>query len=293
MKILLIGVNGQVGYELQRSLICLAQVKAATRDELDLNDDMAIRTCIQAYRPDLIVNAAAYTAVDKAEIEQELAMQLNAQAPKIMAEEAVKLDIPLIHYSTDYVFNGQNSHPWQENDATDPINFYGKTKLLGEEAIAETGVAHLIFRTSWVYGLRGNNFLLTMKRLASERKELFVVDDQIGTPTWSRHIADITGQIIAQSKSASNAKTFFREHTGIYNLTGKGQTSWYGFAKAIFEDLSRQGEVVPTLHAITSDKYPTPAKRPFYSCLNNDKLAKHFGVMAPDWKETLALVMKQ
>ncbi len=293
MKILLTGSQGQVGYELQRSLACLGEVIATDKHNLDLSDDAAIRHFIQLYQPGLIVNAAAYTAVDQAETEQDLAMQINAQAPKIMAEEAKQLGIPVIHYSTDYVFNGQNTQPWLEQDQTDPINVYGKTKLLGEQLIADTGVAYLVFRTSWVYGQRGNNFLLTMKRLATERDELSVVDDQIGAPTWCRHIADATAQIIAQGIATKNLQQFIQQHSGIYNLSGDGVTSWHGFAKAIFDELEQQGEKVADLHAIVTSAYPTPAKRPHYSCLNNEKLESTFGITLPNWQDSLMLVMKE
>lgn len=292
MKILLTGAQGQVGFELQCSLACIGDVIATDRNALDLYDQELIRRSIQTLKPDLIVNAAAYTAVDKAEVEQDLAMQLNAHALKVLAEEANKLTIPLIHYSTDYVFNGQNTQPWHEQDETDPINVYGKSKLLGEQAIAATGVAHLIFRTSWVYGQRGHNFLLTMQRLATERDEVSVVDDQIGAPTWCRHIADATAQIIAQGLATEDLNQFFQKHSGIYNLTGAGETSWYGFAKAIFDILEQQGHKTADLNGIPSSAYPTPAKRPHYSCLNNNKLASTFGIVLPSWQDSLALVMK-
>jgi len=292
MKILLTGANGQVGFELQRSLACLAEVIATNRNNLDLSNNQAIQLCIAEHKPDLIINAAAYTAVDKAESEHDLAMQINAVAPTVMAEEAQKLDIPLIHYSTDYVFNGQNSQPWLENDKVEPINIYGKTKLLGEQGIANTGVAHLIFRTSWVYGQRGNNFLLTMKRLGLERESLSVVDDQIGAPTWSRHIADATAQIIAQAIASGNVTEFIKEKSGIYNLSGAAKTSWYGFTQAIFEQLQQEGEKVAELNAIPTSAYPTPAQRPLYSCLNNDKLADTFCISLPNWQQSLTLAMQ-
>ena len=289
MKILLVGKNGQVGFELQRSLACLGNITATDRNTLDLTDDDSIRSVIQALKPNLIVNAAAYTAVDKAETEQDLAMQINANAPRVMAEQAKQLDIPFIHYSTDYVFNGQNDKPWTEQDQTDPISVYGHTKLLGEQAIIDSGVAHLIFRTSWVYGNRGNNFLLTMKRLATERDELSVVNDQIGAPTWSRHIADVTANIIAQAKASKDATQFIEQHAGIYNLSGAGETSWHSFAKAIFELLEQQGEQVAKLNAIPTSAYPTPAQRPLYSCLDNQKLHQTFDIKLPDWQISLDL----
>ncbi|RKZ94147.1 MAG: dTDP-4-dehydrorhamnose reductase [Gammaproteobacteria bacterium] len=289
MKILLVGKNGQVGFELQRSLACLGNITATDRNTLDLTDDDSIRSVIQALKPNLIVNAAAYTAVDKAETEQDLAMQINANAPKVIAEQAKQLDIPFIHYSTDYVFNGQNDKPWTEQDQTDPISVYGHTKLLGEQAIIDSGVAHLIFRTSWVYGNRGNNFLLTMKRLATERDELSVVNDQIGAPTWSRHIADVTANIIAQAKATKDVTQFIQQHAGIYNLSGAGETSWHSFAKAIFELLEQQGEQVAKLNAIPTSAYPTPAQRPLYSCLDNQKLHQTFDIKLPDWQISLDL----
>jgi len=290
MEILLVGKNGQVGFELQRSLACLGNITATDRNTLDLTSDESIRNLIQTLKPDLIVNAAAYTAVDKAETEQDLAMQINANAPKVMAEQAKQLDIPLIHYSTDYVFNGQNDQPWTEQDQTDPINVYGQTKLLGEQAIIDSGAAHLIFRTSWVYGNRGNNFLLTMKRLATERDELSVVNDQIGAPTWSRHIADVTANIIAQAKAAKDVTQFIEQHAGIYNLSGAGETSWHGFAKAIFEQMQQQDLQGAQLSAIPTSAYPTPAKRPLYSCLDSKKLHQTFGIQLPNWQTTLPLV---
>ncbi|OUR71060.1 dTDP-4-dehydrorhamnose reductase [Methylophaga sp. 41_12_T18] len=292
MKILLTGANGQVGFELQRSLACLAEVIATDRNGLDLSSNQATQSCIAEHKPDLIINAAAYTAVDKAESEHDLAMQINAVAPTVMAEEAHKLNIPLIHYSTDYVFNGQNSQPWLEDDKVEPINVYGETKLLGEQGIASKNAAHLIFRTSWVYGQRGNNFLLTMKRLGVERESLSVVDDQIGAPTWSRHIADATAQIIAQAIVSGNVTEFFKANSGIYNLSGGGQTSWHGFTQAIFSQLQLQGEKVAELNAIPTSAYPTPAQRPLYSCLNNDKLADTFAISLPNWQQSLTLAMQ-
>ncbi|TAE56876.1 MAG: dTDP-4-dehydrorhamnose reductase, partial [Nostocales cyanobacterium] len=232
MKILLTGVSGQVGWELQRTLMTVGDIIAVDRHQLDLAKPDSIRGTIRDIKPDLIVNPAAYTAVDKAESEIDLAMAINGVAPGIMAEEAKKLNASIIHYSTDYVFDGNKNNPYQENDVTNPQNIYGKTKLAGEEAISSIGVNHIIFRTSWVYGLRGKNFLLTMEKLAKEREEIKVVDDQIGSPTWSRMIAEITAQIITQGQN--NLTDFFANNGGIYNLSPGGKTSWYGFAKAIF-----------------------------------------------------------
>ena len=288
MRILLIGKNGQVGYELQRSLACLGEVIATDRSSLDLTDIEQIERVIYQVKPDLIVNPAAYTAVDKAETEQELAQQINATAPEVMAKQAAKLSIPLIHYSTDYVFDGTGETARLESDETDPVNFYGASKRAGEQAIEQSGCDYLIFRTSWVYDRRGQNFLNTMLRLAENRDELSIIDDQIGAPTYSRHIADATANIIAQS---FNQADFWKKNKGIYHLVGEGETSWYGFAKAIFELSAANGGNSPKLNAIPTSEYPTPAKRPTNSRLSTDKLQQHFNIQLPNWKDTLAFVM--
>lgn len=289
MRILLIGGQGQVGYELQRSLACLGPLLVTTRKSLDLTDIGAIRQIIHLNKPELIVNAAAYTAVDKAEQETDLARQINAIAPAILAEEAKKLAIPLVHYSTDYVFDGSKTSPWCETDTTGPVNHYGLTKLEGEQAILASGCNHLIFRTSWVYDRRGHNFLNTMLRLAEQRDELNIVADQFGTPTWSRHIADVTAQALAQR---SNDAEFWDKHTGLYHLSGGGKTNWKNFAEAIFNLAGQQGRKVPRVNAITTAEYPTPAKRPLNSCMDNTKLQRHFGLQLPDWQVTLQWVMQ-
>jgi dTDP-4-dehydrorhamnose reductase len=292
MKILLIGANGQVGYELQRSLACLGNVISTDRKQLDLTNNDAVRAKIAEIQPKLIVNAAAYTAVDKAESEQALAIQINVDAVRVMAEEAKRLNILLIHYSTDYVFDGQGKRPWCENDNLAPINYYGESKLLGERAIQETGCHHLILRTSWVYGARGNNFLLTMMRLAREKQTLSVVADQIGAPTWSRHIADATAQIVAQYKgSYSQLEEYWSLRSGVYHLAASGQGSWYDFAEAIFQFMASRGEDVAVLSQTITLDYPTPAQRPLFSCMNTDKLAETFAIRLPDWRESLDLVM--
>lgn len=289
---LLIGANGQVGFELQRSLACLGQVVAMDRTRLDLTDQDAIRQTIAQARPDFIVNAAAYTAVDKAESEPDIAMLVNAVAVGVMAEEAKRLNIPLIHYSTDYVFDGQSDHAWRETDPVAPINVYGETKLAGERAIQQSGCHHLILRTSWVYGARGQNFLLTMRRLGCERDALSVVSDQVGAPTWSRHIADATAHIISQYLgSHTRLDGYWHQHSGIYHLAASGQGSWYDFAHAIFEHLSVQGEKVAELSKTTTAAYPTPAQRPLFSCMNTDKLADTFSIRLPDWQDSLQLVL--
>ncbi|MCP2086962.1 UNVERIFIED_ORG: dTDP-4-dehydrorhamnose reductase [Paraburkholderia sediminicola] len=288
--ILVTGVNGQVGFELARSLQGLGRVMAVDRSVLDLSNAGQIRAVVREVRPALIVNPAAYTAVDKAEAESELAMLINAEAPGILAEEAKKLGAALIHYSTDYVFNGEKQSAYLEDDPTDPQNEYGRTKLLGEQAIAATGVDHLIFRTSWVYGSRGKNFLLTMLRLGAERPELKVVADQFGAPTWSNTIAMLTAHIIAQAFSADDPAAWWNSHTGVYNLSASDSTSWHGFATAIFElaGLDTRPNVLP----IPASDYPVPAKRPSNSRLSNDRLARVFGLQAPHWRDALRLCLE-
>jgi dTDP-4-dehydrorhamnose reductase len=292
MKILLTGVSGQVGWELQRTLMTVGEVISVNRNQLDLANPDSIRSTIRDIKPDLIVNSAAYTAVDKAESEIDLAMAINGVAPGIMAEEAKRLNAGIIHYSTDYVFDGNKNNPYQENELTNPQNIYGKTKLAGEEAISSIGVNHLIFRTSWVYGLRGKNFLLTMQKLAKEREEIKVVDDQIGSPTWSRMIAEITAQVITLGQN--NLNNFFADKGGIYNLSPSGKTSWYGFAKAIFnDDFPNNERKLQRLIPITTPEYPTPASRPAFSLLDNQKLSDTFGLKMPDWDQVLKLVLSR
>lgn len=286
MKILLTGKNGQVGYELERSLQGLGEVVALERTHLNLSDLRQVREVIRSVRPNLIVNPAAYTAVDKAESEIELAMCINGDAPGVMAEEAKKLGAAMIHYSTDYVFDGSKSSPYVEEDAPNPISAYGKTKLAGEEAIRAVDIPHLIFRTSWVYGLRGRNFLLTVLRLAQERDELRIVADQIGAPTWSRTLADTTAHIVSQARAAKDSQQWWAEHGGLYHLTAQGSTSWHGFTEAILSHpaVTKKPRVVP----ITTDDYPLPAPRPRNSVLNCDKLKQRFCDL-PHWEAALAL----
>jgi dTDP-4-dehydrorhamnose reductase len=288
MKILLTGMNGQVGWELQRTLACLGEVVALDSKALDLTDAEAIRRVVRAVAPRVIVNPAAHTAVDKAESETERAYAINATAPGILAEEAEKLGALLVHYSTDYVFPGVGASPWKEDDATGPLNVYGASKLAGEQAIQATCRRHLIFRTSWVYGARGANFLLTMRRLMRERPELKIVADQIGAPTWSRMLAEATALILAQQFSPARGADR-PEPWGVYHMTNGGETSWHGFAEAI---QAFDGEATARLLAIPSSDYPLPAKRPLNSRLNNDKLARVFGVRLPDWREALRLCMQ-
>lgn len=286
--ILLTGKNGQVGWELQRTLASLGKVVALDVDELDLASPDAIRQAVHSIRPHVIVNPAAYTAVDKAEGEPGLAQAINAEAPGVLAEEAKALGAWMVHYSTDYVFDGEKQGAYVETDAPNPQSVYGKTKLAGEEAVRAAGGKHLILRTSWVYGSRGQNFLLTMLRLARERKELRVVDDQIGAPTWCRSLAEITAQILAQLHMPGREE---EKTSGTYHLTSSGSASWHGFARAI---LDRSGlETLPVLAAIPSREYPTPATRPKNSVLSNEKLNRTFGLAAGDWQANLELCLQE
>jgi dTDP-4-dehydrorhamnose reductase len=288
--ILVTGVNGQVGFELARSLQGLGRVVAVDRSVLDLSDPDQLRAVVREIRPDLIVNPAAYTAVDKAEAEFDLAMRINGEAPGILAEEAKKLGATLIHYSTDYVFNGEKQGAYAEDDPTDPQNAYGRTKLAGEQAIAATGVDHLVFRTSWVYGARGKNFLLTMLRLGAERPELKVVADQLGAPTWSCTIAMLTAHVIAQAFSAEDRAAWWGARSGVYNLTAADSTSWYGFATSIFELAGI--ETRPNVLPIPASDFPTPARRPSNSRMSGEKLAQVFGLRPPHWKDALRLCLE-
>ncbi|MFL9928051.1 dTDP-4-dehydrorhamnose reductase [Paraburkholderia sp. RL18-103-BIB-C] len=286
--ILLTGVNGQLGFELARSLQGLGKVVALDRRALDLADLDQVRRVVREVKPGLIVNPAAHTAVDKAETDVEAAMRLNAEAPGALAEEAKRLGVALVHYSTDYVFDGTKHGVYVETDGVNPQNVYGKSKLAGERAIAAVGCAHLIFRTSWVYSTRGKNFLQTMLRLGAERAELSVVADQFGAPTWANTIAALSANVLAQAV-APDQRDWWRAHSGVYHLTAAGATSWHGFAEAIFEfsELAKK----PVVKPIPAASYPTPATRPSNSRMSNDKLADTFGVRAPDWRDALRLCM--
>ncbi|WP_250502568.1 dTDP-4-dehydrorhamnose reductase [Caballeronia sp. AZ7_KS35] len=291
--ILLTGINGQVGFELARSLQGLGNVTALDRSSLDLGDIEQIRRVVREIKPALIVNPAAYTAVDKAETDVDAAMRLNAEAPAVLAEEAKKLGAALVHYSTDYVFNGKKDGAYVEDDAVDPQNVYGKSKLAGEQAIAASGCDHLIFRTSWVYGMRGKNFLLTMLRLGAEKDELNVVADQIGAPTWSNTIATLTAGVLSQAcavesdKAGGDGGDWWRRNSGIYHLTASGATSWHGFAEAIFRLSSLEKQ--PKVNPIPASAYPVPAVRPTNSRMSNEKLLRTFGLKAPEWDQALRL----
>ncbi len=285
MKILLLGKNGQVGFELQRTLAPLGEVTALGRQELDLSEPDSIRSIVRSAKPGLIVNAAAYTAVDKAESEPDLAMAVNGTAPGILAEEAALLKATLIHYSTDYVFDGSKKTPYTEKDKPNPISTYGKTKLAGEEAIIDTECDHLILRTGWVYGLRGSNFLLTMQRLFKEREELQIVSDQYGSPTWARMIAEATTLLVMQRACKTNHKS------RLYHLSASGKTSWYGFAEAIYEQSLVEGNNSCALKPVTTEQYQTKAARPRNSVLSNQKLKQETGLALPAWRSSLTMAI--
>ncbi|MGH9712673.1 MAG: dTDP-4-dehydrorhamnose reductase [Candidatus Acidiferrales bacterium] len=307
LKILLTGKNGQIGYELSRLLPQLGEVLAVDLDELDLLKTEDIRRAIRDIRPNLIVNAAAYTAVDQAEKERAVARALNATAPAVMAEEAKKIGAALVHYSTDYVYDGTKNTPYDERDSTNPLSIYGKTKLEGDQAIQNSGVPHLIFRTAWVYGTRGKNFLLTILRLATEREELRVVKDQTGAPTWSREIALATTRILQELSEPQNLVSSISNLSGIYHLTAGGQTTWFRFAEAILEQAAQATEKAPWFVAattsrpivtkwiipITTEEYPTPARRPLYSVLSNSRCEQTFGFASPDWLTQVRSAMIQ
>lgn len=290
-KILLFGKNGQVGCELQRTLAPLGNVCAVGRTECDIADADAITATLDAVRPAVIVNAAAYTAVDKAESDRVPAHRINADAPGIMAEWATKNAALMVHFSTDYVFDGSKTTPWTEDDAPNPLNFYGKTKLDGDDNVRGSGCAHLIFRTSWVYGSRGKNFFLTMTRLLREKTELRVVNDQRGAPTWSRTIAEITAQTLSRLRSPLFSADL-RALSGIYNLTNSGETTWFDFTNAIRDELLAAGGNATLAHVtpIRSDEYPTAAVRPKNSVLSGEKLRRTFGLTAPAWHDALRSV---
>jgi len=281
MKVLINGRHGQVSHELQRRLGVLGELIVLGRDQLDLAQPAQIRRQVQSVRPDLIINAAAHTAVDLAESEPQTAFAINAIAPGILAEEALALDIPLIHYSTDYVFDGLKAGPYNEDDTPNPLGVYGKSKLAGEQAIKDVQGKHLILRTSWVYSNHGRNFLLTMQRLLQEKPELRVVADQIGAPTWAGTLANSTLALIEhwQAREVAN--------WGTYHLTAQGETSWFGFAQAIGEALRQQGKPCAALLPIPSSDYPTPAARPLNSRLDCSRLQRDWGVSQPDWQTAL------
>ena len=293
MRILLFGKNGQVGWELNRSLPPLGEVIALGREEADFSQPEALRNIVQAIKPDVIVNAAAYTAVDKAEDEEVLATTVNGDAPGVLAEEAKKLNALLVHYSTDYVFDGKKDTPYTELDEPNPINAYGRSKLAGEESVRLSGCDYLILRTSWVYSDRGDNFLLKIIQLASEKEELNIVDDQRGAPTWARLIAERTAQIILLSTGKREAGIF---GPGIYHLVTRDCTTWYELAKQIIKEAERQQDdnlfLVKNINPVSSDEFVTRAKRPKNTCLSVEVMEKKFGIEMPAWAHALKLCFK-
>jgi len=301
LKIVILGRNGQLAWEANRRFQGLGQIICVGRPELDLLDIEGVRAEIRRIKPSVLVNAAAYTAVDQAESEPEAAMKINSEAPAVMADEAKRLGALFITYSTDYVFDGKSAAPYKETDSPAPLNVYGVSKLSGERAVEDVGGNYLIFRTSWVYGARGKNFLKTILKLATERPELRIVDDQVGAPTWSRDLADATRNIMEQFAMKSAAEKVpigeaLGDRGGIYHMTAAGSVSWCGFGAAILEEMEKRGlskrslvKIVP----IPSSDYPTPAARPHNSRLCNDKLKNTFGVTLPSWQASFAAVMNE
>jgi dTDP-4-dehydrorhamnose reductase len=305
IRILLTGKNGQVGHDLVHLLPLIGQVFALDRKDLDLCNPGEIRRVVRDIRPNLIVNAAAYTAVDRAESEADLARAINAEAPGVMATEAKAVGAALVHYSTDYVFNGLKTEPYVEGDPANPLNVYGLTKLEGERAVQNVGIPHLIFRTSWVYATRGKNFLLTMLRLATQREELRVVSDQLGAPVSSHEIALATTQVLAALSARGSLSDALSRASGIYHMTAGGVTNWCEFARAIVDNVSSMPRRASWLSGATdgrpilarrivpikTSEYPTPARRPQYSVLSNRRLFSVFGIQLPDWDVQLKTLM--
>ena len=302
LRLLITGASGQVGWHLQRTLAPLGEVLAIDVEQVDMTDLDAVARSVREFAPDIIVNAAAYTAVDKAESEPELARAINAAAPARIAEECARSGALLIHYSTDYVYDGSKPGPYEEKDATGPLSIYGQTKLEGDQAIVASGCAHIILRTTWVYDVRGKNFLRTVLRLGREKEELRMVGDQRGAPTWARDLAESTAIILARSFERRSVTGAWE--SGLFHLTASGQTSWAGFAQAILEDYeallawpAETGEFGGPLKAkrvvaITSEQYQTPARRPRNSVLCNAKVQAAFGIALPDWRAQLRLAMQ-
>ena len=295
MKILLFGATGQVGQELLLVLMRLGQIVATTRNGVlpdggpcevaDFDQPDSLAAVLQRVRPEVVVNAAAYTAVDRAEEDRDAAWRANAEAPGVLAQWCAQAGVPLVHYSTDYVFDGQGKRAYREDDVTSPLGVYGASKLAGEEAIRAAGGRHLIFRTAWVYAAHGQNFLRTMLRVGAEREELKVVADQIGTPTPAALIAEVTAQAMQHPEALS----------GTWHLTANGETSWHGFAEAIFDEAKARGLIVrrPKVLPITTAEYRTKAQRPAYSRLDTGRLQADLGIVLPDWREGLVRVMDQ
>ena len=287
-RVLLIGRVGQLGWELRRTLAPMARLVCVDYPELDLCEGDSIRQCVRQNRPQVVINAAAYTAVDKAETEPERALKINGIAPGILAEEAKKAGALMVHYSTDYVFDGTKTEPYVETDAPNPLGVYGRSKLAGDEAVRAAGGAHLLFRLCWVYGARGQNFMLTIMRLAGEREKLRVVSDQVGCPTWARLIAETSTLALRQVLAAPDPGAF----SGTYHLAASGHTSWHGFAEAIVQGMPEPGRKCRAVEPIPTSEYPLPARRPAYSVLSCEKLQRTFGLQLPSWEESLKQVLE-
>lgn len=315
-RILLFGKNGQVGWELQRALMPLGELVCLDIDSTnglcgDLTNLKGLAETVRSVAPDIIVNAAAYTAVDKAEAEPELARRINADAPALLAREAAALGAWLVHYSTDYVFDGSGSRPWQETDATAPLSIYGITKRDGDQGILESSAKALIFRTSWVYAARGGNFIRTMLRLAAERDQLQVIDDQIGAPTSAELIADVTALVLCRALNATASgvpaagsapgqgreSNFSVPYGGLYNLVAAGETSWYDYARFVLQHARQKGVALKAgpdqVRAIPTSSYPTPASRPLNSRLDTAKLRGTFGLHLPHWQTSVARMLDE
>lgn len=300
MKILLFGTDGQLAWELRRSLSIFGTLHCLSRSDVDLSESDLVRRRIREFRPDVLVNAAAYTAVDRAELEPQVAMKINAEAPAVMAEEMKNLLGLFISYSTDFVYDGTKADAYTESDPTNPLNVYGASKCAGDEAVISAGGAYLILRTSWVYGSRGRNFMRTMLRLASSGKPMRVVNDQIGAPTWCRDLSNVTTHAISTLLAQGNPTRIDREKalalSGIYHASSAGDVSWWGFATAILEEGARLGLTrtpVPEVAPIPASDYPTPARRPRNSRLCKEKIEATFGISLPKWRDSLLLVLRE
>ena len=297
-RILLTGTTGQVGAELLETLAPFGEIVAPQRGEMDLADERSVREQIRSVHPRWIVNPAAYTAVDKAESEPELAYAINETALRAIGEEAQKISAGVIHFSTDYVFDGTGTKPYDEADPTGPVSVYGASKLAGERALAASGAGHMIFRTSWVYGARGKNFLLTILKLARERESLRIVADQHGAPTWARDLARMTAHVIDRVEASARGRELqdaLPQWSGVYHAAGAGETTWFGFAgEAVRLAVGREpGTRFAALEAISTAEYPTPAKRPSNSRMSGEKLKREFGWTMMDWKDSLKEVIAE
>ncbi len=290
MRILLLGNTGQLGWELQRTLATLGPVRGLDYPEIDLTDEGSVPALLRNLRPEVVVNAAAYTAVDRAESERETAFALNASAPRLLAEEAARVGALLIHYSTDYVFDGMKGAPYTEEDSPAPLNVYGESKLAGEKAVLEAGGAALVFRTAWVYSLRRPSFVTKVLNWAQKNPRLRIVDDQVSNPTWARALAEASAQVLAQALAAGDAYAWVRERAGLYHLAGSGYASRLAWAREI---ISLGGlENPPLVEAAKSVEFPTPAQRPLFSALDCSKFETTFGLRLPPWREVLRLAME-